>query len=110
MKFVLRWFEWALRLLCRGFVDWVMRRVPSSDKLSSLVFVYLFLQLLALLWALLFNVCSHLALLAGQVIAKRDPSLFTESGLIRGFATFYLAYATLRVFVALGRGVHELTW
>jgi hypothetical protein len=108
MQFLLRTFERLLKLFCFDLLQWLRRRA-NVDKISSLIIVYLFLQLLSLLWALLFNVSTQLALLGGQLVAKPDLSI-VGGQLLRSFCGFYVSYATLRVFLNLCRAVHQMTW
>lgn len=75
----------------------LLARLPFLRKLTDYIFSFSILQALALFFAFLINVTSHLSLNAVKISLSHSteaPGL--QFSLFRGFCTFYAAYSILR--------------
>ncbi|CAM9261345.1 unnamed protein product [Ascophyllum nodosum] len=86
------------------------KRFPAFNRTTSLLFMYMMFQVLALLGAFLLNaICSVTLDITG--LATRHAFDFSITlSIVHGFATFYVTYSTIRVFVRFGQAVGVIAW
>eukprot|EP00953_Heterococcus_sp_UTEX-ZZ885_P016305 9170-Heterococcus_DN1.PRE.5 len=74
----------------------VSQLLPSIHRVIGLGFMYMMLQVLALLWAFLLNAASSVALDISGLAARHALDFTLDVSLVRAFATFYVVYGTFR--------------
>eukprot|EP00953_Heterococcus_sp_UTEX-ZZ885_P016310 9171-Heterococcus_DN1.PRE.5 len=103
-------FEASMRAWLVTGPRWVSQLLPSIHRVIGLGFMYMMLQVLALLWAFLLNAASSVALDISGLAARHALDFTLDVSLVRAFATFYVVYGTFRVFARFGGAVGLIAW
>ena len=99
--------EINLRILFVNVPFWIDIHLPELLKLSRLAFLYIFLQLVGVIWAFLLDAsCSAILTLVRMLMPSEQapPSLSTL------VATFYLYYASFRLIAKFGQNATLIGW
>ncbi|CAM9719523.1 unnamed protein product, partial [Ectocarpus sp. 4 AP-2014] len=86
------------------------KRFPSFNRTISLLFMYMMFQVLAILGAFLLNAICSVTLDISGLAAKHAFDFSLNRSIAHGFATFYVTYSTIRVFVRFGQAIGVIAW
>ncbi|CAM9791431.1 unnamed protein product, partial [Phaeothamnion confervicola] len=104
-------FEAGMRAFLVGAPRLLAKHFPSFPRVTSLVFMYMMLQVLALLWAFLLNAASSVTLDVSSLAARHALDFsFHFTDIAGAFASFLSTYYTFRVLSRFGRAVGVIAW
>jgi hypothetical protein len=92
--------EFLARLVMVNIPSYLLAKSSELDRVCSLIFTYLCLQVVGCCWAFLVNACFALACRAPQYLFLVDINSFSLTTQL--LAAFYVSYASIRVVISFG--------
>jgi hypothetical protein len=98
--------EFIARLVMVNIPAYLLASSSELDRVCSIIFTYLCLQVVGFCWAFLVNACFALACRAPQYLFLVDIHSFKHTAQL--LAAFYVSYSSIRVVISFGRSIFSI--